>query len=357
MTEISIPLCHASSPIVRYVPRRISYHAAHGGYDLLFSKMGLVPARSKPWAWVGAHLPGPIAWRLWALRPQGTNREGLTAEFGAIPSVRRSGGLTHFIYGEDTYFYTPLWRNARHRLIATYHYEPSRLLERASPAAVRSLDAVVIVGRNQREYFRNFFPVDRIHYVPHHVDTAFFCPAEVPPNEDEVLRVVFAGRSNRDFATLHTVIDLARRARARLQFDLVLPVAADHARFSDLHNTRCHRGLSDEELLSLYRGAHIGLMPVKDCTANNSLLEMMATGLPIVSTNIGAMPDYAGSDGADLSPPDDPEAMFQALEALAADASRRHQMGRANRARAQAEFSMAVSARRMEAVYAAVMSS
>lgn len=342
---------------VRYVPRRISYHAAHGGYDLLFSTMGLLPARSVTWAWIGTHLPGPIAWRLWALRPQGTNAEGLSAELGAIPSARRSSGLTHFIYGEDTYFYTSIWRNAGQRLLATYHYEPSRLVERVSPAAVRSLDAVVIVGQNQREYFRRFFPDDRIHYVPHHVDTEFFCPAEAPPKEDEVLRVVFAGRSNRDFTTLHAVIDLARRAGVRLQFDLVLPVAEDHARFSNLPNARCLRGLSDEELLSLYRGAHIGLMPVKDCTANNSLLEMMATGLPIISTNIGAMPDYAGSDGADLSPPDDPEAMFQALVALAADASRRHQMGRANRARAEAEFSMAVSARRMEAVYAAVMSS
>ena len=61
-----------------------------------------------------------------------------------------------------------------------------------------------------------------------------------------------------------------------------------YQRFVQHPNTRCHAGLSDEQLLALYQSADIGVMPVIDCTANNGLLEMMATGLPVVMTDIGA---------------------------------------------------------------------
>jgi glycosyltransferase involved in cell wall biosynthesis len=338
---------------VAYVPRRIGYHAAHSGYDVLFASMGLPAAYSPSWASAGRRLPRALAWRLWALRPQGTNQDGLAAELGALPWVRKPQGLSHFIYGEDTYFYTPLWRHAGHRLLATYHFEPDRLVQRVSPTAVRSLDAVVVVGRNQVDYFRRFLPEDRIHYVPHHVDTDFFSPGTPPPRED-VTRVVFAGRGNRDYDTLHRVIELAVSAEAGMRFDLLLPDPADHARFGGLADTHCHRGLSDDQLLALYRAAHVGLMPVHDCTANNSLLEMMACGLPVVGTAVGAMPDYAAPDGAVLTPVGDAEAMFQALQAVSADASLCQRMGTANRDRAEANFSMAISAGRMHGVYASL---
>ncbi len=335
---------------VAYVPRRIGYHAAHSGYDVLFSAMGVPVARSGGWAALGRRLPRALAWRLWALRPQGTNADGLSAEMGAIPSVRRPDGLTHFIYGEDTFFYTPVWKRWGHRLVATYHFEPDRLLLRVSPAAVRALDSVVVVGRNQMDYFRRFLPEERIHFVPHHVDTDFFRPG-TPPSDADGVRVVFAGRGNRDFPTLRRVIELALARDAGMRFDLLLPDPADHALFQALPRTNCHRGLSDEQLRGLYQGAHLGLMPVHDCTANNSLLEMMACGLAVVGTHIGAMPDYAAPEGTVLTPPRDAEAMCDALLQLAGDPVGRARMGAANRRRAEQEFAMDISARRMRDVY------
>lgn len=344
-----------SASEVRYVPRRIGYHAAHSGYDILFPCLGIEPARSAFWASVGSRMPAPIAWRLWNLRPQGTNSDGLSAELGALPWVRHGRRMTHFIYGEDTFFYTPLWTHPKHKLVATYHFEPDRLVQRVSPASIRALSAVVVVGLNQIDYFRRFFPLERIFHIPHHVDSEFFVPSCTRRQEDS-FKVVFAGRGNRDFDTLRDVIKIANRKGANICFDLVLPDVADHSRFDGLSGVACHRGLSDDALLSLYQQADLGLMPVVDCTANNSLLEMMASGLPIVGTRVGAMPDYAGIGGVELVRPRDPDQMFQAVWALLADSALRRQMGQVNRARACAEFSMVRTCDRMAAVYTAMLS-
>lgn len=342
---------------VRYVPRRIDHHAGHSGYDVLFPYMGLGQARNPLLSWIGGHLPQSLAWRLWAMRPQGTNQVGLSAELGAAPWTR--GGnrrLCHFIYGEDTYFYTPLWRGERNLMVATYHFEPARLMQRVSPSAVSALDAVVVVGSNQREYFERLLPADRIFVVPHHVDTVYFSPPDAPrPIDRSTVRAIFVGLGNRDFDTLSGLIRRSSTLPISIHFDLVLPAPDVYARFSDHPNTRCHARLSDQQLLDLYRQADIGVMPVIDCTANNGLLEMMATGLPVVVTDIGAIRDYVTNEGALLVPPKDVEAFAQQLQRLAAGGQMRRLLGQANRERAEAEFSLEVSGVRMRAVYESLL--
>ena len=343
---------------VRYVPRRITHHARHSGYDVLFPWMGLKQAYSPTLAWIGRHLPKSLAWRLWHMRPQGTNQDGLSAELGAASWAR--GGerrLCHFIYGEDTFFFTPIWRSTRNRMLATFHFDPARLLERVSPAAVKALDGVVVVGTNQREYFERLLPADRVFFVPHHVDTEFFSPAPVArPGAAPALRAIFVGLGNRDFDTLSALIEKMLDSSASLQFDLVLPARDVYERFSRHPNARCHAGLSDQGLLELYRSADIGIMPVIDCTANNGLLEMMATGLPVVMTDIGATRDYVTPEGAILVPPSDPDAFVEAIRRLAADPEARQRLGKSNRRRAEAELSLDVSGRRMRAIYESMLS-
>ena len=241
-------------------------------------------------------------------------------------------------------------------MLATFHFEPARLMQRVSPAAVKALDAVVVVGSNQRDYFERLLPPNRIFVVPHHVDTGFFSPPSSPrPDAPPAVRAIFVGLGNRDFDTLSALIEMTRASRIPIQFDLVLPAPGVYQRFSRHPNTRCHAGLSDEQLLELYRCADIGIMPVIDCTANNGLLEMMATGLPVVVTEIGAIRDYVTADGAFLVPPNDPEVFAEALQRLAADAQSRRRLGQLNRQRAEAEFSLDISAARMRAVYESML--
>lgn len=76
------------------------------------------------------------------------------------------------------------------------------------------------------------------------------------------------------------------------------------------------------------------------------LMEAMATGLPVVASNISGIPELVdnGTTGI-LVPPADPTAIADAVEALAKDPSLRERMGAAGRERVVAEFDQSANAR------------
>jgi len=89
------------------------------------------------------------------------------------------------------------------------------------------------------------------------------------------------------------------------------------------------RGLPD-----LYRDADILVMPSRGAEASGLTLgEGMATGLPIVASDLGGIPSVVGEVGV-LVPPNDPHALARALRELIADGARRRRLGEAGRERA-----------------------
>lgn len=56
-----------------------------------------------------------------------------------------------------------------------------------------------------------------------------------------------------------------------------------------------HRFISNEQLLYLYNNSRLLFLPLKDSTANNSLLEALACGVPVVATDLPGIKDYTNS--------------------------------------------------------------
>ena len=83
------------------------------------------------------------------------------------------------------------------------------------------------------------------------------------------------------------------------------------------------------------------------------IVEAMAAGLPVVSTEVGSGTSWVNLHGTTglIVPPRDPAALAQALNTLLSDPARRAEMGRAAYQRAHAEFSQAAMIERVEQVY------
>jgi glycosyltransferase involved in cell wall biosynthesis len=73
-----------------------------------------------------------------------------------------------------------------------------------------------------------------------------------------------------------------------------------------------------------------------------AVLEAMAAGLPVVATAVGGVPEAitSGRDGVLVAPGDAP-ALADAVASLVADPARAAALGRAARARVEAEFTAA----------------
>jgi glycosyltransferase involved in cell wall biosynthesis len=72
-----------------------------------------------------------------------------------------------------------------------------------------------------------------------------------------------------------------------------------------------------------------------------SILEAMASGLPVVASAVGGIPEVVIHDETGLLvPPGDPDALADALRRLLADPALRRRLGAAGRARAEREFSL-----------------
>ena len=107
-----------------------------------------------------------------------------------------------------------------------------------------------------------------------------------------------------------------------------------------------------KDIRSLWARAHIAVLPSRREGLPKSLLEAAAFGRPIVATDVPGCREIARQNvNALLVPVDDPEALADALGALAQDAPLRHRLGAAGRRLVEDEFSSEQIGRQIVALY------
>jgi glycosyltransferase involved in cell wall biosynthesis len=316
---------------------RIPHHGARSGYDQVARHVGKrVRVSEVEVQDVPRFIPAALRTRLVRqARQEWYDEWGLALEVEAARRLLAGREqICHFLYGEDSYRYfssfRPLARLRRTKLVASFH-QPPATFERvfARPSRLGRLDAVVALSRKQADHLGRYAG-DRVFYVPHGVDTSFYAPAA--NGKRPGFTCLFVGSWLRDVDTLAAIVRVLA-PRGDVAFDLVS--ADDRVQeLEGLPGVTVRSGLPDHELLAAYRAADLLVLPLLDSTANNTILEGLACGLPVVTSAVGGIPDYVDDRCAELVPTGDVEAFCEAVVRLAGDDRKRAEMGRRSRERA-----------------------
>ena len=173
----------------------------------------------------------------------------------------------------------------------------------------------------------------KVSVVPHGISTAFS-----PPGEDAARETFLLAVSDiyiqKNFDTLIRAFAKLRAARP----DLTLVIAGqpiDAGYFASLQDLVAAEGLGDavtftgrvdlDRLIALYRTCGVFVFPSTVETFGNPLVEAMASGAPIASSNAAAMPEVV-DDAALLFNPDSVDGIRACVEKLLDDPALRHDL-------------------------------
>jgi len=350
---------------IRLIYKRFSHHASHSGYDQLAKYVGRPLWRP---------LRGlPRLMRLCRIDQYLTRRSGmrwyngLHGELAAAVDMLWPGRRTyHFLYGENGYRYlrTVPW-SRRHKVLCTFHVPPGLFTEVMPDVEhLNHLDAVIIVGRNQWDMLASIVGQDRVYFVPLGVDTHAFHPGDTLPGNRRRL-CLCVGHHLRDVITFCEVARIVGRHVPDVRFVLVddlfyrdryLDARGLANQFEAIPGLELRTGLSEADLIRMYQTSDLLVLPLLDATANTSLLEAIACGLPPVVSDVGGVSDYVDETCAVLVSPQDAEMMATEVLQLLDDESRRQSLALQSRRRAQ-QLDWSVIADQTKQVYRQVWSS
>jgi len=179
---------------------------------------------------------------------------------------------------------------------------------------------------------------------------------------DDPLRILFVGILRESKGVMVLIEACAKLAARKVHFHLELMGQWRSEAFSHRVQQRIRELNLEGEISFLgvkvgddkydaYRRADLVCFPTYyNCeTFGNVLVEAMACGLPVVSTQWRGIPSIVddGETGF-LVAPQDPEAVADRLELLAGDAELRWRMGRAGRSKFEREYVYPIHAHRMQ---------
>lgn len=214
---------------------------------------------------------------------------------------------------------------------------------------------VVLPSRNLWRIATEIWRLDpgRVRYVPNGIDSDRFTRVEHMARDVVVVGTVARLRAEKNMGRLlHAFRLVSTAVPARLHIvgdgperralqDLVTRLGLDrHVEFMGHVN----------DPATVYRSFDIFALSSDTEQMPLSILEAMASGLPIAATDVGDVPAMVAGENRAFVTPHDPALLAAAITTLARDPALRARLGAANRVKARADFDLAA----MIATYAAL---
>lgn len=317
-----------------------------GCFDAMPRIDGRIDVRSVPSPVAGLRPLGRIGAMRSFLRTQAPDLL-LTYNWGSIEWLlgARLAGIKPVVHHEDGFGRDEATGQKRRRIWA----------RRALFAYAR---AVIVPSRKLEDLARRTWAQKppRLLYLPNGVDlqrfapgvrkghggaVVFGCVGGVRPEKNQILAVEALARMKwGDIAELHIVGDGPDLPRVRAR--------AEKLKVAD----RCKFVGAVRDPAPVYRDFDVFLIPSKTEQMPLALLEAMATSLPVIGCDVGDVAQMVASQNRDwVVRSDDPERLAEAMDQAVRDNARRHTLGAANRARAEADFDRKVCYGRYVEVY------
>ena len=280
----------------------------------------------------------------------------LMAEIGGFFQwIQGSIDILHYLDGEHSLQYLPAlirklgFKKRKTPILATFHQPPAELDSLVNTDIIRNLDHVTVLCPEQQTYFEQYLPKHKISLIPHGIDVDYFQPT-TQPKQGNKFKCLTVGSWLRDY---DTVLAVARKLRA--YSDIEFHLVSSQVKLTGEDNNICiHQNIDDGALLSLYQQSNLLFLPLLGATANNALLEGIACGLPVVSTQLPSIETYVPGQEAILIKENNPEILAETLLNLSRQPERCQQMSELARQRAK-ELSWTKIARQYETLYSRLL--
>ena len=241
-------------------------------------------------------------------------------------------------------------------------------------ARARDAAAVVTCCAANVDYLRSVLPPElhpRLRLIHHGVELDRFVPAPRPAATPPPVEVLSVGRlvEKKGFPDLLHACRELKDTSAQGRAPFRLRIYGDGPLRDELTGLRDRLGLQEEvelvgerngeDVLRAYQRADVfALTPCVTADGDrdgvpNVIVEAMACGLPVVTTDAGGVAEVVrhGVNGL-VGPPRDVAALVRHLAELIGDASRRRALGEAGRRMAEERFDVRSAARELSVVFA-----
>ena len=227
-------------------------------------------------------------------------------------------------------------------------------------------DAVVVLSNLAKQAYDAFVPLKRLAIIPNAIELEAYAGSEEKNFDVEPLRLVYIGRIAHDKGIQHA-IEAVRILRKQYAVEKILfeiaGVGPDEKRFREMVK---NLGIEDIvkfigpvfglEKIVFWQNAHVFIFPTFHEGLPYALLESLASGTPVITTQVGGIPDVVQENvHAIFIPPHHSLELAIAIKALMDDRAKLKKMSLNGKARARDDYGIEILARNFRQLYGAMV--